>query len=55
MKKLQKLVIIFITLLCAANVVYAACQVYYTSYVVNGRTVQCECIVCNNITECSCK
>lgn len=54
MKKLQKLVIIFI-LLCAFNVAYAACKVYYTTYVVNGKTVTCECLVCDQITECSCK
>lgn len=51
----MKKLLLIITLLCAANVVYAACKVYYTTYVVNGKTVTCECLVCDQITECSCK
>lgn len=54
MKKLEKLLLIF-TLLFTVNLAYASCKVYYTSYIVNGKTVECECIVCDQITECTCK
>lgn len=50
MKKL-----LLLSLLILPITVYAGCKVYYTTYVVNGKTVTCECLVCNQLTECNCK
>lgn len=51
---MKKLIIGLIFFIISVSV-YAGCKIYYETYTVNGKTYVCECMICDQFTECNCK
>lgn len=51
----MKKLLIALLLLAFSTVLYANCRIYIQTYVQDGKTVVCECMICANFTECNCK
>ena len=56
MRKLKmKKLFIALSLLAFSSVLYANCRIHIQTYIQDGKTVVCECMICANFTECNCK